>query len=207
MDIDRFRALLDDPEKSKQDLLAMRENALRVSALEHVRAAEQALDLRFPSWRTIRSRRGGSKPTDVEFQGKTMHFESEKEAYIWLIERFIQHYSKPFVELNWETVFVAKGPRALYFAKSLRRLFGNRQHLAEDSNKYHRLTNGWYAKLVLSELQKLSLLIKFATVAQLKFGTNWDWNSRGRSAPFLSADDLLRELEDEISGKGGLQER
>lgn len=195
MDIDRFRALLDDPAKSKQDLMTMRENALRANVIEHVRAAEHALDLRFPSWRTIRSRRGGSKPTDVEFLGKKEHFDSEKEAYVWLIERFLQHYPKPFVELNWETVFVAKGPRALFFAKSLRRLFGKKQHLAEDQNKYHRLTNGWYAKLVLSEPQKLGLLMKFATVAKLSFGADWDWDSRGKNSPHLSADDLFRELD------------
>lgn len=196
MDIGRFQTLLDQPGRSKADLVTMRDNALRQNALEHVHAVEATLERRFPGWREVRSRRGGSKATDVEFMGRKEHFDSEKEAYVWLVERFIQHYPKPFVELDWETAFVAKGPRALYFAKSLKRLFGKQgQHMAADSNKWCRLRNGWYAKLVLSEPQKVSLLMKFAVVAGLRFGIDWDWNSEGRRNPHQSADELLRELE------------
>jgi hypothetical protein len=196
MDIQTFRVLLTDQAKTQQDLVTMRDNALRANEVEHVHAAEAELDGRFPSWRAVKSRRGGAKPTDVAFQGKQRHFDSEKEAYVWLIERFVQHHPKPFVEIDWETRLVAKGPRALFFAKSLKRLFGDKgQHLAADATKYHRLTNGWYAKLVLSEDQKLGLLKKFSIITQLRFGVDWDWNSLGKNATQFSADDLLREIE------------
>lgn len=196
MDLVRFQTLLDQPEHSKADLVTMRDNALRQNALEHVHAAEETLERRFPGWREVRSRRGGSKATDVEFMGRMEHFDTEKEAYVWLVERFIQHYPKPFVELDWETAFVVKGLRALYFARSLKRLFGEQgQHMAADSNKSCRLNNGWYAKLVLSERQKVLLLMKFAAVAGLRFGIDWDWNWEGRRNPHQSADELLRELE------------
>jgi hypothetical protein len=196
MDIDRFLALLNDPEKSKQDLMTMRENAMRSNAIEHVHLAEKILDTRFPGRNSVRARRGGSTPTNVMFFGKQQHFSTAKDAYVWLIERFTQHYPKPFVDLDWETLFVAKGPRALFFAKSVRKLFGNNTHLAEDKNKYHHLTNGWYAKLVLSNKQKLELLMKFSTVASLRFGTDWDWNDLGKTHPHIDADELLRELGD-----------
>lgn len=196
MDIERFQAMLEKRSRSKADLITMRDNALRQNALGHVHAAEATLERRFPGWRDVRSRRGGRKATDVEFRGRKEYFDSEKEAYVWLLERFIQHYPKPFVELDWETVFVAKGPRALYFAKSLQRLFGEHgQHLAADPNKWCQLHNGWYAKLVLSETQKIGLLTKFATVARLRFGVDWDWNDEGRLNPQRSTEDLLRELE------------
>jgi len=129
------------------------------------------------------------------FRGNRQHFDTAKDAYVWLIERFTQHYPKPFVELDWETVFVAKGPRALYFAKSLAKLFGAAAHLSEDKNKYTRLTNGWYAKLVLSNKQKLELLMKFSTVAGLRFGSDWDWDFLGQKHPQLNGDELLRESE------------
>lgn len=196
MDIERFRALLEDPSKTQDDLVTMRVNALRINAIAHVHAAEAALDARFPSWRVVRSRRGGAKPTEAMFQGSHRHFDSEKEAYVWLIERFVQHYPRLFDAPDGSTLYVAKGSRTMYFARSLRRLFGAKQHLAADPNKYHRLPNGWYAKLVLSDSQKLSLLSKFATVAGLKFGTDWDWNSLGKNSPDLDADALLQELID-----------
>lgn len=60
---------------------------------------------------------------------------------------------------------------------------------AADTNNWCRLSNGWYAKLVLSEPQKISLLLKFAAVAKLRFGADWDWNSQGHD------DELLKELE------------
>lgn len=196
MDLERFRALLEQPGRSKADLVTMRHNALRQNALAHVHAAEATLERRFPGWRKVRSRRGGRKATDVEFRGRKEHFDNEKDAYVWLVERFIQHYPKPFVELDWETLFVAKGPRTLYFAKSLHRLFGEQgQHMAADQNKWCRLSNDWYAKLVLSEWQKVGLLMKFATVAKLLFGVDWDWNGEGRLSPQRSAEELLRELE------------
>lgn len=196
MDLEPFRALLDDPNRSQADLMVMRTNALDRNAVGHVHAAETALDKRFPGWRTVRSRRGGRKATDVEFRGRKEHHATEKEAYVWLLERFIERYPKPFVELDWETVFVAIGPRAAYFAKSVERLFGaHHQHLAADRNNWVRLSNGWYAKLVLSEVQKLALLLKFGGVAGLLFGVDWDWNGRGRANPQQSADDILREME------------
>ncbi len=195
MDIDRFLKLLQDHSKTQADLVSMRENALAKKVIEHVHLAEKVLDERFPNWKSVKMRRGGSKPTEVMFQGVTKHFPSEKEAYVWLMEHFIQHYPKPFEEIDWETRFVAKGVRTLYFARSLKNLFKTSPAHASDLNKYRRLANGWYAKLVLSEVQKVELLMKFATVASLRMGLDWDWNERAKNAPQLSADDLLRELE------------
>ena len=127
--------------------------------------------------------------------GRGRAFATEKEAYVWLVERFIAHYPKPFDRINWETAFIAKGARTLYFARSLKNLFSTSPSLASDPTKYYRLLNGWYAKLVLSEKQKIELLKKFATVAGLRSGVDWDWAERAAVAPVLSADDMLRELE------------
>jgi hypothetical protein len=144
MDIEQFRQSLTDPKRTKEELLTMRENALR-KGREFASVAEEVLEQRFPGWNRVKSRHGGATPVDVTFLAQGHHFDTAKEAYIWLIERFIHKYPKPFIDLDWETVFLAKGPRALFFAKSVRKLFGERQHLADDPNKYHRLTNGWFA--------------------------------------------------------------
>lgn len=180
MDINRFLMLLQDPAREQKDLVTMRKNALDKNAIEHVHATERELDYRYPNWRIVRSRKGGSKPIDAMFLGKKINFDNQKEAYVWLMERFTQHYPKPFDEINWETVFVAKGKRTLYFAKNLSKLFHSTPDHVADTNKYHRLANGWYAKLVLSESQKIDLLNKFAAVANLKIGIDWDWNDLGQ---------------------------
>ncbi len=91
MDINLFLSLLQDPQKKQVDLVTMRENAIAKNAIEHVRLAESVLDQRFPNWRTIKSRKGGNKPTNAMFLGVEKHFDSEKDAYIWLMERFTQH--------------------------------------------------------------------------------------------------------------------
>lgn len=201
MNRERYQELLDNPGRTQAELVTMRENALRMNDLGCMHMAESALNHRFPNWRSPASRRGGPKPTDVEFLGRREQFHSEKDAYVWLLERLIQRYPQPFSQPGPETLFLAKGGHgALYFAKSLRGLFGEQhQDLAADPNKWCRLSNGWYAKLVLSEQQKLRLLNAYATLAGLQFGVDWDWNSRGRAKPQVTADDLLRELENLLS--------
>jgi len=195
MDIDRFLHMLEDPARGRAELISMRQNAIAKNAIQHVHLAERALDARFPDWRAPSTRKGGSKPTEAMFQGEVRHCSSEKEAYVWLMERFIQHYPKPFETIDWETKFVAVGARTLYFAKSLKALFKTSPDLASDPNKYCRLSNGWYAKLVLSEKQKVELLMKFGTVSGLLMGRHWDWNQRAAASPQLTAEELLREME------------
>ena len=194
MDIERFRHNANHPDRTKEELVTMRRNALRMGAVDHVRVAEEVLDKRFPGWNAVRSRRGGATPTDVSFLGQRRHFPTAKEAYVWLIERFVQHYPKPFVEIDWETVFIAQGQRTLFFAKSLTKLFAGAPHLAADPNHYHRLIHGWFAKLVLSNKQKLEILLKFASIAKLEFGKDWDWNALGQK--HLDVDELLKQLDE-----------
>ncbi len=195
MNIDKFLQMLEDPGHTKADLMAMRENAIAKNALAHINLSERVLDARFPDWRSKTSRRGGSKPTTALFLKETRHFPTEKEAYVWLMERFVQHYPKPFETIDWETRFVAVGTRTIYFAKSLKNLVKTSPALASDPTKYHRLANGWYAKLVLSEKQKVDLLYKFGTVAGLLMGRHWDWNGRAAASPQMTAEELLQQLE------------
>lgn len=194
MDFEKFQEMLDSPRLSKAELLVIRDNALRKDEFPHLLAVERVLDRRFPDWCKESSGRGGASPTIVSFQGEQREFPSQKLAYIWLVERFIAHNPKPFVDLDWETVYIVKGPSILYFAKSLRTLFKQNPHLADDKNRHHRLTNGWYARLVLNEEQKVEILERLSAVAQLKMGVDWDWNGRGQAPDRLDADDLLREL-------------
>jgi hypothetical protein len=194
VELEKFREMVESPNRSKDELLSIRANALSKDAFPHILLAEEVLEQRFPGWRKEPSSRGGSKPTVAMFEGERREFPSQKDAYLWLIERFIARNPKPFVELDWQTLLIAKGPRILYFAKSLRVLFRQRPDLAKDKNKYSRLSNGWYAQLVLNEEQKVEILERIASVSNLRMGVDWDWNGRGLAPDRIDADELFREL-------------
>lgn len=194
MDLEKFQEMLDSPGMSREELLAIRANVLRKDDLKHLVAVEQVLDRRFPDRRKGPSGRRGARPTVLSFRGEEREFPSQKQAYIWLVERFIAHNPRPFVDLDWRTVYIVKGPRILYFARSLRALFKQSPRLANDKNKHHRLTNGWYAQLYLSENQKVEILERLGAVAHLKMGVDWDWNGRGLSPVHVDANELLEEL-------------
>lgn len=197
MDFERFEAQLERADHTKADLLTMRENAKRKNEARYVHAAEAALDRRFPDWRKPASRSGGAQPTTVEFKGRCEDFPSQKEAFIWLLERFIHYYPDPFTKPGRETVRIAKGPRSLYFARSPQRLFSKgHEHLAANHSAWHLLSNGWYVKLVLNEPTKFEKLQEYASLASLRLGVDWDWRVEGRPAirVVVDTDELLRQF-------------
>jgi hypothetical protein len=194
MDLEAFQQMLDAPNRSQQEFLCILSNARRKNALPQVLLVERALRERYPEQGRTASGRGGSRRTTAMFHSEPHLFPSQKEAYIWLIERFVAFNPKPFVELDWETVYVVKGPRILYFAKSLKALFRQNPHLAERHNRHHRLTNGWYVQLVLNEDQKVEILVRLAALSHQRMGVDWDWNSCGLAPDRLDAEQLLQEL-------------
>lgn len=182
MDLERFTKLVSDPARIKADLQQMLKNALAKERPDCAAVAKDVLDRRFPGWDKVSSKRGGATPTSVSFRGARQHCPTAKEAYVWLINRFISTYPEPFVNINWETEFVAKGRNRNYFGRSPERMFRGSPHLAEDRNNYERLTNGWYVNLNLNNDQKLEILGKFAAVAKLKFD-DWSWEVSGAPQP------------------------
>ncbi len=204
MEFEKFREMVESPSRSKDELLSIRANALSKDGFSHILVVEQVLEQRFPGWCKGPSSRGGSKPTVAMFRGEQQDFPSEKEAYLWLIERFIAHNPKPFMNPDRQTLFIAKGAQVLYFARSLDALFRQTPHLAKDGRKHHRLGNGWYAQLVLNEEQKVEILERIASVSNLRMGVDWDWNGRGVAPGRVDVDDLLRELQDLASGPAAL---
>lgn len=172
----------------------MRENALRKNALDYIHLAEAALDDRFPSWRSKKTKCGGGKsPTDVMFKGETRHFDSQKDAYIWLIGKFILQYPDPFQRICSETYLIAKGERAFYFHRSIEKLFPREEGRIPGNNKFHLFSNGWYGKLVLSEKQKLQILYGYGLAAHLSPGIDWNWNNQIQS--------IEKELDDIFGAK------
>jgi len=81
-----------------------------------------------------------------------------------------------FTNINWETEFVSKGIRRLYFSKDLMKMFHGSPHLADNPNNFNLLPNGWYANMDLDNDRKFNVLCKMAAVAKLKFEKDWYWH-------------------------------
>lgn len=173
---ERFRTLVCDPSRSRQEIEQMLRNALAKGETELARIAKDTLDRRFPGWDTPHTRAAGARPTVAFFRGTERRFETSKEAYIWLLERFLTVKPQLFEKINWETVFVAKGRKRNYFGKDLKAMFHGSPHLADDPNNYARLTNGWYANTNLNNVQKFEILGRFAAIAKLSYEKDWRWD-------------------------------
>lgn len=191
----------------------MLKSALAENEREIAFEIKEILDERFPQ--TGRSA-GGSTETVARFKINTKRFPTAKEAYIWLIERFVGARPDVFTNIKWETAYVAVGHRRTtegairnYFARSPRVLFRGSPRLADNQNNYAPLTNGWYANVNLSNAQKFDILCRFGWVVGLKGGEDWDWEVldpseglRDQKKRIALAERLFAEL-DEFANTSG----
>lgn len=181
---------------------------------EHARMVEQELNARYPGWDKPRTRRGGKRATVAKFKERTAQFESARDAYIWLVERFADAVPSLFTDLRLETIgYFAIGRRRTpeqraqrnYFAKTARNLFRRSPSLADDSSNYRRLSNGWFANLNVNTRENFEILCRLSAVAKLTHGADWDWEVLDPTEELhtvrqrtIAAEKLQREVEEWI---------
>ncbi len=114
----------------------------------------------------------GAKQTKVSFRGAESSFHDAKDAYVWLLNKFID--AEPsFWASRREKV---RGRVQLYFAKTPEKLLVNSPDLVKQTNIYQQLVDGWIAYVRLANRLKLqNLQDVFAEIADLKFGEDWTW--------------------------------
>jgi hypothetical protein len=131
----------------------------------------------------------GPKATIARFHTVERIFATSKEAYLYLIERFLQ--SKPdLLETDWQNQFVSKGRSRRYFAREPKQLFEESPHLAENSNNYSRVMSGWFTITNLNNEEKFEILLRLAAIGGWGFGSDWSWrviqDSKNRHLPSAS---------------------
>ena len=136
MNLDKFSKMVSEPARSEQELKTILENVLNKGAREHALVVKEALNHRFPGWDTVKSRKGGAKPAIARFLGQEQTFPSSKDAYIWLIERFVVAKPSVFDDPSNETIYLALGKRRNYFGKNLKKMFHGSPKLAENPSNY-----------------------------------------------------------------------
>ncbi len=128
-----------------------------------------------------------STPTTATFRGTAKEFFSEKDAYVWMVERFISYKPQLFTHTASDDLkYLCYGARgATYFSRSKVEL-----------RKPHSLPNGWYVELNLGNTQKIRNLGRFASAVRLKYEVDWKWDALNRrtKAP-IDVEAILAELD------------
>lgn len=174
MDLDKFRKSVFDPARSCADLKTMFENARARNAPEYVAVAREALDRRCPGWDSVSHRRAGANPTIATYLSDKKRFPTTKEAFVWLVERFLGQ--APDI-LSGPSAMAAKlvtGSKRRYFARHAKELFPGSPHLADDRNNFEQLSNGWLLIVNLSNAQKFEILSRLAALTKLEFPRDWN---------------------------------
>ena len=162
MNPEQFHRMINAPALTRKELEQVLHNVLNLNERERAHEVRDVLDARFPGWEAPTHRRGGATETIARFGNVERQFDSAKEAYLWMVERFSDANPELFSDVRWETTgYVAvgkqrgvEGATRNYFARQPSKLFRKTARLAEDHNKYHKLSNGWYANMNLSNAEK-----------------------------------------------------
>ena len=178
---EKFRALVNDPKRTREELERMRDNARKKGESELTSLAETALAERFPGRARTQKRTGGSTPTTVRFREEERWFSTAKEAYAWLMGKFIWDRPDILRSEDWRHEFVAKGRTARYFAQDAKLLFPNpgKTDRPHNRNMYEAIGDGWFANLNLSNDEKFKILCAFSAAAGYTFKKDWEWFVEG----------------------------
>lgn len=118
----------------------------------------------------------GSQRTKAMYAGIEREFPSQKEAYIFLVDRFLQ--AKPdLFDAAWKVKFSAKRSiRRDHFARSPRELFTKTPRLAENDANYARVSSGWFANTNIAKREKRKNLFRLAALGNFACGKDWSWD-------------------------------
>jgi hypothetical protein len=124
-------------------------------------------------------------PTAVIFRGERKVLPSEQDAYVWLIDQFLRYTPDLFTNPK-------SGPHLCKGRRGADLFAGSNQKM----NQPGKLANGWWAELCLSNDQKVRILDAVAQYADLKRGTDWEWQAQGQpTRKFIDTDELLAGLD------------
>jgi hypothetical protein len=196
MDISRFEQMARAPGRTREELEAMKMNALAKGHIDLARIAEDVLRERFPA---RRKKSGAATPTRVRFRGRTETFPTGKDAYLWLIDQFRLHRSTIFDDYTALHQRAASAGRR--FARTPDGLFPSGSTRAGNPVYYTKVEAGWYADINLNHNDKFSTLLQLAYLAGLEYPADWTFEVEGGTTELLEhqkavikAEELLNEL-------------
>jgi hypothetical protein len=186
MDSDRFERLARDPKRTRDELEAMRKNALEKEHREFAALVDEILGQRFPA---AVARTGGATPTTARMLKSTGRFPSGKEAYLWLVERFMSHRPSLLDEyVRWHSRANSGSSR---FARDPIALFPPGSTRAANSSFYARLPEGWFADTNLSHSDKFTALMQLSHLCRLTYPEDWSFEVDGATVALMEQQRLV----------------
>ena len=111
--------------------------------------------------------------TEVRFREATACFDTQQEAYEWLLNKILA-VKFDFTESELREIHRRTRTR-FYIARSPGELWDKSVHLAEEK-RYKKMPGGWYANMNLDRETKFKAIRRIASAAQLKEGDDWTWD-------------------------------
>jgi hypothetical protein len=115
----------------------------------------------------------GMKQIRVSFRGYVLDFPTAKEAYVWLIDKFLA--ANPGLLDHLQNTKLTGWSRK-YFARCRNDLFPASPHLAEDRNLSEPVSGGWFANVNMDNRRKRTVLHRLAVLGGFKYGVDWTWD-------------------------------
>ncbi|MBN8508882.1 MAG: hypothetical protein J0L57_09755 [Burkholderiales bacterium] len=170
MDEVSFSAKL--PKYTLSELQQLRLNCLAYERGDLASLVEMELRQR-PKPRKPRVRSKAKSPVRVTFDGDVREWEHARDAYVWLLEKFIAAAPHVFDVDPHRASELAPGTRRNHFAERETELFYSSPHLALSSSNFARLSNGWVADVDVSNDRKLEILLRLSLICGLSYRSRW----------------------------------
>lgn len=202
--MNKFEEIARNPKTSKEDLKRMRQNALQKGQREFAAVAEEILSERFPDWQRTRQS-SGRTPTTAYLRGEARHFDTGKDAYIWLVQQF-QALSPGLLEENQKLQLAFKNIPGRHFARHPGHLFKNPE-AAFSSGSVEKVSEGWYANTVLNHESKFRILLGLSALCDLDYPGDWDFRVTGGTSSLAERQRTAEEVERLLKDLFGEQKR
>jgi hypothetical protein len=195
MDLERFKAVASDPKRTLAELAQMKVNALAKNNWEAVEILDQVMAGR-PSVKA--TGKVGRTPTQASFKGEKRDFDSAKEAYLWLVERF-RGTSAGLLERYVDDYSRVNRSRGLRFATASEKLFPPGSSRVGNPQFVHNFGDGWFADVNISNDDKYAALLMLSSLSGI---SEPEWQFQ----PSIASDALRKHREQVALGNSLLEE-
>ena len=144
------------------------------------------------------------------FKARREDFDSGKDAYLWLVERFRDY--RPIVLAAYQALPQQSGSstRGSRFARAASGLFPEGSTRAGNTAYFAELSGGWFADTNISHMDKFTALMKLSHICGLEYSSDWEFRpTRGtkeladHQAVVVSVRATLAELMAGSPGRAG----
>jgi hypothetical protein len=188
MNLERIEAIARNPARTRDELEQMKSNAFGKGDAVVAKLINDVILQRFP---IVAKAGGGKTRTRATFRGRAEEFQSGKDAYLWLVERFHHAFPDALERYNSLHRSGGKGNVSSRFARTPAQLFPLGSKRAGDSKFYSPLSGEWFADTNINHDDKFAALLKLSYVCKVQYPLDWEFSPVGST-------DALRKHQDAV---------